>query len=90
MLQSEASDVEVETLNVPQEAERTETLLPRRFSEVARTRTTTLPITMADIDITDGSHHSRMEYSFTKHKKNVDSIVATNLSGGTLACVCFM
>ena len=52
---------------------------PRRFSEVTRFRAPTMP-TGTLIDFSDTSH-SRTDI-LSKHKKNVDSIVASDMSGG--------
>ena len=69
-----------QSLSLPKEENNFPTAMARRHSEFARTRTATLPVTTCEIDVTDSSH-IRLDY-IKKRKKNVDSIVASDLSGG--------
>lgn len=69
------------SLTSPTEGEEFNSPMPRRFSEVTRFRAPSMPAGNL-IDFSDTSH-GKMDL-LSKHKKNVNSIVASNLSGGKL------
>ena len=78
------AELAVTSLNLPQTEDGETVYQGRRFSELHRPRAPTSPPS-SDFDMSD-SYHSKSDY-LSKHRKNVDSIVASSMSGGKVCNV---